>query len=421
MLVGSRGYSIAGWTLELPADPSPSDPPLLLLPPRRPACQVRVLVGGRDYYESPFNRAVQARRPPGSTFKPLVYLAALAEGWTAEDLLRDEPLTANEAGGFQPANYDREFGGTVTVEEALVRSLNIPTVRLCMAIGVDKVIEMARALGIRTELPRNLGLSLGAGELTPLEMAAAYANIASGGIRSRPHLILRVEAHDGRVLEQASVRRTRAVPAAAVSQLQHMLSAVIDHGTGRAAAFGRPAAGKTGTSDGHRDAWFAGFTPDLASVVWLGYDDNSPVGGAFPGTGSSHAAPVWQLFMAAVHANLPVKQFDAAPAPSKKRGGGGGRTKQKEKEVRAPLGGQPEGWDLAHAHSRLLPGFVILLRCVLSHPRVAPLPHFLLCQVTPPAKDAAPVLASVGQAAAASSSSPLLFPTMTMTPRAGGQ
>ena len=301
-----------------------------------PTGEVRVLVGGRDYYESPFNRAVQARRPPGSTFKPLVYLAALADGWLTDDTLRDEALTKTEAGGFQPANYDREFGGDVTLEDSLVNSLNVPTVRLCMAIGVDRVIDMARVLGVKTELPRNLGLSLGACELTPLEVAAAYANIAAGGVRSRPLLILRVESHDGRVIEQAPLRRTRVVPEEAVGLLTKLLRAVIERGTGKAAAIGRPAAGKTGTSDGHRDAWFAGYTPDLASVVWLGYDDNSPVGGAFPGTGASHAAPLWRDFMKEVHANLPVRQFEGVIVGAGGGAGGAGpkgkRKDDKEKE-----------------------------------------------------------------------------------------
>lgn len=271
---------------------------------------VRVLVGGRDYYESNFNRATQAYRPPGSTFKPIVYLAALAEGIERNHVIVDEPYSV---GDFSPENYDKKFRGQVTLEESLLRSLNVPTVKLCAAIGVDKVCRMGKALGIDSYLPHELSLSLGGCEMTPLQLATAYSTIASGGVLHKPYLISRVENYQGRVIEEvkpiSTEHRETVVDEYAVSELRSLLQAVVDRGTGRAARIGRPCAGKTGTSDGHRDAWFAGFTPMLSCVVWLGYDDNTPLGGIWPATGSSRAAPLWRDFMKRVHEGVPFEKF----------------------------------------------------------------------------------------------------------------
>eukprot|EP01018_Ginkgo_biloba_P035904 Gb_13776 [translate_table: standard] len=269
---------------------------------------VQVLVGGRDYHESSFNRGTLAFRSPGSTFKPVVYLAALAEGITRDHILVDEPCTFC---GFSPENYDRKFRGRVTVEESLVKSLNVPTVKLCAEIGVDKVYDMGRSLGIETPLPYELSLSLGGCEVTPFQLATVYSTIASGGFYCRPYLIRRVETGDGRVLEEQSNsgKENAVVDEYAVSEVRQLLQAVVERGTGCAARLGRPCAGKTGTSDGHRDVWFAGFTPELSCVVWFGYDDNAIVGGLHPATGASHAAPIWQQFMENIHKGLPINKF----------------------------------------------------------------------------------------------------------------
>ncbi|KAL3696230.1 hypothetical protein R1sor_010306 [Riccia sorocarpa] len=269
---------------------------------------VRVLLGGRDYYESSFNRSTEAYRSPGSTFKPVVYLTALAEGLKRNHILLDEPFTV---GGFTPENYDRKFVGKVTLEESLLYSLNVPTVRLCAEVGVEKVCEMGKALGIETSLPYELAISLGGFELTPMQLATVYATIASGGTYHKPHLITRVESANGAILEERKTTdvQARVVSGAAVAELRALLQDVVERGTGRAARFGRPCAGKTGTSDDHRDLWFAGFTPELACVLWLGYDNNAPVGGMHPGTGASHAAPIWQQFMRLAHEGLPLQKF----------------------------------------------------------------------------------------------------------------
>lgn len=270
---------------------------------------VRILVGGRDYYESSFNRATLAFRPPASTFKPIVYLAALAEGMTRGHILVDERYTL---GGFTPENYDRKFRGRVTLEEALVKSLNVPTVKLCAEIGVDKVCDMARALGIKTPLPYELSLSLGGCEVTPLQLATIYSTIAAGGHYHKPYIISRVETGDGHVLEDVESNdgnENTVVDEHAVSEIRQLLQAVVERGTGRAARLGRPCAGKTGTSDDYRDVWFAGFTPEFSCVVWFGYDNNSTVGGLHPATGASHAAPVWRRLMKIIHKGLPINKF----------------------------------------------------------------------------------------------------------------
>ncbi|XP_024538827.1 uncharacterized protein LOC112349170 [Selaginella moellendorffii] len=268
---------------------------------------VRVLVGGRDYYESSFNRCTQAFRSPGSTFKPVVYLTALAEGIDPSRTIVDAPYTI---GGFTPENYDRKYRGRVTVEESLLRSLNIPTVKLCAEVGVDKVCAMGAALGIDTFLPYELSLSLGGCEVTPLQLATVYATIASGGIYRKPYMISCVRDSQGEVLqEQPAPSEEAVVDEYAVSELRRLLQAVVEKGTGQSARIGRPCAGKTGTSDGYRDAWFAGFTPELSCVVWIGYDDNTPVGGMHPITGYSHAAPLWKHFMILAHEGLPIQRF----------------------------------------------------------------------------------------------------------------
>ena len=410
---------------------------------------VRVLVGGRNYAKSSYNRAVVAARSPGSAFKPFVYLAALATnvvtpstevedeevifkregaGWRAESksmkeqqrreleeevgarrkviqemleesrgehealVARREKLKAQKfkelahlraslqkalpregsegrGGGtepnrakieatlkkiygvedelgelevtpafepdpqlveedallrdtrysddeeeekdeedYQPFNYSKKYRGTVTLKESLCDSLNIPTVKLANLIGIDKVVDMAHKLGVRSELPQTLSLALGACEVTPLEMACAYNTIAAGGVYSRPHLITKVKAKSGEVIYRHKTTRKPVVNARSVADLHRMLRAAVTKGTGRRAAQGWPSAaiaGKTGTSDDYRDAWFAGYTSSMTCVVWVGRDDNS----SLPGTGGTLAAPVWARFMRAAHgAGIPAEK-----------------------------------------------------------------------------------------------------------------
>ena len=258
---------------------------------------VRVVVGGRDFGSSPYNRAVLAKRSPGSAFKPVVYLAALAEGAvTPTTLLEDEETQFDTKDEYTPQNFYRKFSGTVSLRDALAYSLNVPTVKLADMIGIDRVKHMARRMGITSELPTVLSLSLGACEVAPMEMASMYATIASGGIYSKPHLVTRVNDKRGNILYRHRGQRRAAVPEEACREVHKMLRLAVTKGTGRAAAKGWQSsnvAGKTGTSDDYRDAWFCGYSPNLATVVWVGNDDNQPLLGA----GATVAAPLWAKFM----------------------------------------------------------------------------------------------------------------------------
>jgi len=274
------------------------------------------MVGGKDYEVSPYNRAIRSLRPPGSSFKPFVYLTALCHGSEPGTIMRDEPVVYRNAGAedFMPVNYDRKFRGQVTLEECLVKSLNAPTVALAAAVGVDKILRMCKALGIETEQPQTLGVSLGAGEVTVKELATAYATIASGGIYNEPYMIERVEDFSGTVIEEHIPCPTASVNEEAVIMLNRMLEQVVERGTGQGAQFGRPCAGKTGTTDEYRDAWFSGYTPQISTVVWVGRDDNSTISGYgdwrdIAPTGAVVAAPIWNQFMDYSHIGEPVMTF----------------------------------------------------------------------------------------------------------------
>jgi penicillin-binding protein 1B len=260
---------------------------------------VLAMVGGRDYRESQFNRAVQARRQPGSCFKPFVFLAGLealvdgdARGITPATLLDDEPLEIRSGGKvWGPENYDREFLGPIPARRALEESRNVPTARLALAIGLDRVVEAAARCGIESDLTSLPSLALGAQEVTPLELARAYATIASGGA-SRPVRIVRdlSPASGGRT--EAAPPATRSLSPGVAYVLTDMLRGVLDRGTAasaRALGFAQDAAGKTGTTDDERDAWFVGFTPDILVLVWVGFDDGARTGF----TGASAALPIW--------------------------------------------------------------------------------------------------------------------------------
>lgn len=266
--------------------------------------EIVALVGGRDYRESQFNRAVQARRQPGSCFKPIVYLAGLEAGaggrdhaLTAGTVLEDEPIERTSGGKvWRPENYDGEFRGPVTARTALELSLNVPTVRASEIVGLDAIVDTARRLGISSDLKPLPSLALGAQEVTPLELAGAFATIANRGIRTAPSLVREVAAAGGRRLKRAAPATARAVSPQAAFVVTDMMRGVIERGTGAAAAsleLWGDLAGKTGTTDDTRDAWFAGYAPGLLVVVWVGYDDNSRTGL----TGAAGALPIWMDVM----------------------------------------------------------------------------------------------------------------------------
>ena len=275
--------------------------------------RVRALAGGFDYARSSFDRAIQARRQPGSAFKPFVFGAALESGrWTAASLVVDAPETFRDpwtGKEWKPRNYERNvFEGTMTLRSALAKSKNTVAVRLISELGVDPVVEFARRAGISGDLPENLTLALGTGEVSPIELANAYATLASGGLAGEPVLVERVEDREGKVLEEARPQLRPAVSPALAYVLTELLQAVVGEGTARAAqALGRPTAAKTGTTSDGRDAWFAGYTNELVAVSWVGYDDHRPLGRGE--TGGRTALPAWLSFMKAAHQGLPVRDF----------------------------------------------------------------------------------------------------------------
>jgi penicillin-binding protein 1B len=276
-----------------------------LLATRPSSGAILAMVGGRAYDESQFNRVVQARRQPGSCFKPIVYAAGFelaqsgkAEGLTPATLLEDKPLELRSGGEtWRPSNYDGSFRGTVTARRALEDSLNVPTVRAAQRIGLDAVIETARRCGIRSDLPRLPSLALGTAEVTPLELATAYGVFATGGERVAPWVIRAVIDRSGRRLEGRAVERGPAVAPRTAQQVNELLEGVFQRGTARSAAalgFRGRAAGKTGTTDETRDAWFVGYSGDLLALVWVGHDDNLRTGL----TGATGALPLWVEFVA---------------------------------------------------------------------------------------------------------------------------
>lgn len=251
---------------------------------------VLALVGGRDYNKSQFNRITQAQRQPGSSFKPFVYLTALEHGYTPLSTIIDEPITQ---GRYRPANFGNEYYGLVNLETALTFSLNTVAVNLTKELGVGTVIETARRLGIISDLPADLSMALGTASISPLELAAAYAVIANGGYRVFPYGITKIEDKEGKQYYQRPSKTVtrQVINTREVFELQQMMRSVVDNGTGRGAAPGFPAAGKTGTSSDFRDAWFAGYTNKLVAIAWVGNDDNSPMKKV---TGGSTPARIWR-------------------------------------------------------------------------------------------------------------------------------
>ena len=261
---------------------------------------VLALVGGRDFRDSQFDRAVQSRRQPGSAFKPFVYAAAVAEGYTTTHVLDDSPLRVVQAGGrtWAPRNFGGSYAGPISMREALVQSRNVATVRLAQEVGIRDVIALARRLGVDGDLPEYPSIAIGAGGVSLLDMTAAYAAFAALGRRVEPRFILRVEDRAGRVLWRPEVRRRHVLDPGVAFLVLDMMRDVVDRGTGtavRAVGYTGPAAGKTGTTNDATDVWFIGVTPSLAAGVWIGLDRPQPiVAGA---TGGRLAAPVWGRVM----------------------------------------------------------------------------------------------------------------------------
>jgi penicillin-binding protein 1B len=262
---------------------------------------VRAYVGGRDYRESQFDRAGQAKRQAGSAFKPIVYATAFEKGTaTPATLLEDAPFTIMSGGEeWSPSNDDDQYRGWVTVRTALEKSLNVPTARLALQTGLDDIVNEARAFGISARLRPFPSVALGAFEVTPLELAGAYATLANRGVRPPVHLVEAVRGADGKALEGQLLPEARAVLSPQSAYLvTALLQGVVDYGTGasvRTLGLRDPVAGKTGTTNRRRDNWFAGFAPERLALVWVGFDDDTPT----PFSGSKAALPIWTKFMLA--------------------------------------------------------------------------------------------------------------------------
>jgi len=273
---------------------------------------VRAMVGGYDYSTSQFDRASEARRQPGSAFKPFVYMAALEAGRTPDSVRNDAPI---RIGKWTPENYGGKYYGKVTLATALAKSLNSVAAQLTMEVGPTAVIEAAHRMGIQSDLQSNVSIALGTSEVTPLELTAAYVPFANGGYRPEIHFIRRITTADGKLLyADDGGAAPRVVRPDIVGMMNSMMAGTVEvGGTAKKAAFGWPSAGKTGTSQNSRDAWFVGYTANLTTGVWFGNDDGAPMkkvtGGALP-------AQAWHEFMLAAHEGVPVKPLPGGWKPA---------------------------------------------------------------------------------------------------------
>jgi len=276
----------------------------------RPDGAVQAMVGGRSYAQSAFNRAVDARRQPGSAFKAFVYLAAVEQGLRADARIADTPV---QIGTWRPRNFDNRVSGEISVREAFARSVNTSAVRIAQQAGIDNVVRTARSLGIASPIQRNLSTALGSSEVNLLELTGAYAAFANGGNGVLPYAISEIRDTSGNVL----YRRQGSGPGpvmsrAALATMTDLMQAVVASGTGRAAAFDHPAAGKTGTTNDYRDAWFVGFTADFVGGAWFGNDDGEEMERT---TGGSLPARLWKAVMVEAHRGHPPRALPGAVAP----------------------------------------------------------------------------------------------------------
>jgi penicillin-binding protein 1A len=274
---------------------------------------VKALVGGVDSKVSEFNRATQALRQPGSAFKPFVYYTAFASGkFTPSTTVLDSPVSYPDVmdGSYSPRNYDNSFKGAMPIRNALAQSRNVPAVKLGKEVGINKVIEICRILGIMSPMEPVTSLPLGAIGVTPLEMASAYAIFANYGWRSPPTLIARVTNSSGDVLLDNTPKPQLVLDPWASASIIDVMQSAVKEGTGRAAAMNRPVAGKTGTTSSENDIWFIGTVPQMTTAIWVGRDDNKQL--AYRATGGGMVAPIWRDFMQKALEDVPVENFKPA-------------------------------------------------------------------------------------------------------------
>jgi penicillin-binding protein 1A len=273
---------------------------------------VKAMVGGYDFRKSQFNRAIQAKRNAGSAFKPIIYAAALEKGLTTATVINDAEVEYPDGTGkiWKPKNYDNMFRGPVTMREALTYSINIVSVKIMEQIGAPYTVDFAKKLGFTSKIEPNLALALGAASVSPFELTGAYGVFANKGMLLPSYFITKVTDTDGTVLQETQP----AVPIPAVSPeasyvITNLMQSVVMSGTGHRATINRPVAGKTGTTNDSKDAWFVGYVPQLVTGVWVGYDQERSLGSG--GTGGQASAPIWAEFMQKATASLPVEDFQA--------------------------------------------------------------------------------------------------------------
>jgi len=268
---------------------------------------IKVMQGGTDFRQNEFNRCVQAKRQPGSTFKPFVYYAALEKGYSPNSIVLDAPVTfATAQGPYSPTNYNKTHLGEITLRKALEQSVNVVAIKINRTVGPENVIRVARQFGITSPLYPFLSLPLGAHEVTMLEMVSAYGILANGGRRVDITGISKIEDRDGNVIYKHALNERRVADPELVAQLVDMMKGIVRNGTGKNAYLPRPIAGKTGTTSDYKDAWFIGFVPQLVTGTWVGNDNNTPMNHM---TGGWMPAMLWRDFMKEALKNLPVLDF----------------------------------------------------------------------------------------------------------------
>ena len=332
------------WLTVLEQDPGMEGSLMAMVPETG---KVLCMIGGRDFEKSQFNRCTQAIRQPGSAFKPVIYAAALDKGYTEASILIDSPVVFDDhslKGPWKPANYDEQFWGPILLRKALIHSRNVVTVKLLSQIGVNYAVNYARQLGITSPLTPTLSLALGASGVSLQELITAYSPFVNQGERVEPYLIERICDRKGRLLEEHQVARESVISPQTAYLMTHLLQGVIEEGTGKKAKeLGKPAAGKTGTTNEMKDAWFIGYTPSILAGVWVGYDDHTLSLGKGE-TGGRAACPIWLYFMKEWLKDEPVESFPIPPGVvfAKVNGGSGMVTRADDPNgVYAAFSGSP--------------------------------------------------------------------------------
>jgi penicillin-binding protein 1A len=309
ILIRLKAQGKAGlWALSLEQVPKVQGALLCIAPGTG---QVKAMVGGRDFRDSQFNRAIQSRRQPGSAFKPVIYAAAIDKGYTPASVIIDSPIVFEDAQQdkvWKPKNYEEKFLGPTLLRDALAHSRNVITIKILQSIGTDYVVGYARKLGITSTLEKNLSLALGSSGVSLLELTEAYSVFNNLGDRIKPVFITKIVDRSGKVLEQAAPTEESVISKATAYIMTSLLQSVIEEGTGRRVlSLNRPAAGKTGTTNDFHDAWFIGYTPQYTTGVWVGFDNEASLGRGE--TGARAASPIWLDFMQQVLAGKPAQVF----------------------------------------------------------------------------------------------------------------